>query len=206
MTEPAEDLVDRARAGDRAALDRLVEQYTPLVWHVARSHALSREQAEDVVQDTWLAFLSRLPETQSLAELAAWLTTTARREALRIVERSRMDSQERSPEHELSERDALLWRAMQQLPKRCRELITIMIGSANQSYHDVATALSMPVGSIGPTRARCLKRLRELIETMGADDDVLATEDSLVRTLRESPRILDTVPPEVVEDAVRFRE
>jgi len=92
-------------------------------------------------------------------------------------------------------------------------LLRLLTFSSNRTYHEIAAALDMPVGSIGPTRARCLTRLRQLLSVMAQDElaggsdlrDVLATENSLVRTLQQSPRIMDTVPPAVVEDAVRLR-
>jgi RNA polymerase sigma factor (sigma-70 family) len=217
MMEPAratEQLVERVRAGDTTAWDELVQEYTPLLWRVARSYPLSQEAAADAVQSTWLRLVEALTRIQAPA-LTGWLITTVRREAQRLAARSQVDAAPLPPALPADpeaivvrrERDALLWRAMQQLPRRCQILLQVMLDPGSRPYHDIATALDMPVGSIGPTRARCLQRLRVLVETMSLrDDDVLTTEDSLVQALRNIPRILDTVPPEVVEGAARARE
>jgi len=219
-----DELIARVNAGESTAWDDLVRRYTPLLWSVARSFRLSEEDANDVIQATWLRLVEDLHRSRTAA-LPAWLATTVRREALRTIRTQHreltardLDQEPSETEHDPEivvarrERDVLLWRAMQQLPMRCQTLLLLTF-SSNRTYHEIAAALDMPVGSIGPTRARCLTRLRQLLSVMAQDElaggsdlrDVLATENSLVRTLQQSPRIMDTVPPAVVEDAVRLR-
>lgn len=217
MTEPTRtgELLDRIKAGDRAAWDEIVRQYTPLLWSVARSLSLSEEEAADAVQSTWLRLIQALSTTHMPSSLPRWLVTVMHREAGRLARHSSVGAAPTMPDTPPDpeaivvrhEQEAILWRAMQQLPQRCQTLLMIMLDNERPSYYDIATALDMPAGSVGPTRGRCLQRLRILLETMGYRDEVvLASEDNLVRTLRETPRLLDTVPSEVIEGAVRARE
>jgi RNA polymerase sigma factor (sigma-70 family) len=168
-------LFERARAGDRPALDDLVRELNPLLWHVIRAQGLGAEEAADVVQTTWLELLRRLAEIHSPQALTAWLVTTAKRQAwhTRNLLRSRPaegteavaampDARPAAPDLvEASERQRVLWRHIQQLSDRCRELLRIVAFVDRPDYTVVAEALAMPRGSIGPTRGRCLAKLRE---------------------------------------------
>ena len=170
----------RARNGESAALDEIVRELNPLLWHVARSEGLTAEESADVVQTSWLELVRRLDEIRSPQALMAWLVTATRREAWRLRERSRrhvpdgaaqlesIPDPDPSPDERLltDERDRILWQHVQRLPERCRALLRIVAHVPRPDYTAVAEALGMPVGSIGPTRGRCLAKLRELL---GAD-------------------------------------
>jgi RNA polymerase sigma factor (sigma-70 family) len=168
---------ERARNGDRAALHELVRELNPLLWHVARSQGLGTEDAADVVQTTWLELLRRLDEIRSPQALTGYLVTAARREAWHVRSRSRRQVPDGAvalesavdpgpaPHERLvsDERDQALRRHLQQLPERCRELLRILAQADRPDYAVVAEAMGMPRGSIGPTRGRCLAKLRELL-------------------------------------------
>lgn len=168
-----------AAGGDRAAWNAIVDRFGRLVWATARGHRLSDADAADVVQTTWLRLVEHLDRIQEPERLGAWLATTARRESLRIIAASAKtvlsdepaelaDPRER-PEGELlrRERDALLHRAMTGISESCRTLLRVLAAEPPPSYDEVSAALDMPIGSIGPTRGRCLNRLREQLEQLG---------------------------------------
>jgi len=167
-----------ARSGDRKALDVLVAELTPLVWHVARGNGLDRTTAEDVVQTVWLALLRHIDRLDEPKALVGWLITTARREANRTRRRGatnvelpaemaeKMVGDDPLPEAQLlrDERDQQLWAAFHQLPPRCQELLRMTVLAGRAEYRAVAEELKMPHGSIGPTRGRCLSSLRKLYD------------------------------------------
>ncbi|GDY30227.1 RNA polymerase sigma factor [Gandjariella thermophila] len=171
-----------ARAGDREALDALVVELTPLVWHVARGQGLGRTEAEDVVQTVWLNLLRNLHKVSEPKALAGWLITTTRRAARRgngpTADREEpltddaaamVPTEQGLPEPEAvrNDRDRRLWSAFRQLPQRCQELLRLTVLAGRAEYRAVAEALRMPRGSIGPTRGRCLNLLRSLFATEG---------------------------------------
>jgi RNA polymerase sigma factor (sigma-70 family) len=179
------DLVARAAAGDRSAWDELVDRYGGLLWSIARAHRLSQADAADVVQITWLRLAERLGTLREPSSVRAWLATTARRESLRIVrETERVASLDDwtwsslgadptdGPEATVlrNERDRLLWQAFELLPEQSRRLLRLLVAEPS-SYREVAAALDMPIGSIGPTRARSLAELRRNLAALGADID-----------------------------------
>ena len=177
MAEVAE-LVRAAAEGDQAAWHGLVDRYNGLVWSVARAHRLSTVDASDVVQTTWLRLVEHLGRLQDPDRVGAWLATTARRECLRALRHSaRQVPTEELPEtvtdaHVVSallvqERDQALWQAFGSLSERCQTLLRILVADPPPSYEEIGVALDMPIGSIGPTRARCLERLRTLAEGEG---------------------------------------
>ena len=170
-------LLARASAGDESAWQQLVDSHTGLLWAVARSHRLDQADAADVVQTTWLRLLEHLGRIQDPNRLVGWLVTTTRRECLRVLRRSgrerlagedsTFDVADETAEPVdakliLDERNAALWTAFQQLPERCQQLLRIAVATP-QPYGEVSAAMDMPVGSIGPTRSRCLARLRALL-------------------------------------------
>ena len=175
------DLVRAAAAGDQGAWDALVDRFSGLLWAVARAHRLREADAADVVQTTWLNFVQHLGAIREPDSVAAWLATTARRECLRTIGRNRrhvLTDQETNqqpaepvptPEDDAlaSERQALLRAALAELPPRCQELLRVLTADPAPSYEAVSAALDMPVGSIGPTRARCLERLRRSARLAG---------------------------------------
>ncbi|NUT52109.1 MAG: sigma-70 family RNA polymerase sigma factor [Saccharothrix sp.] len=170
-----------ARDGDRRALDVLVADLTPLVWHVARGHGLDRSTAEDVVQTVWLALLRHLDRLVEPRALAGWLVVATRREAQRTWTPARreaalsdelaeqLESEYGLPEDAalVDDRDHRLWRAFGRLSQRCQELLRLTVLAGRAEYRAVAEALSMPRGSIGPTRGRCLTLLRTHLDAEG---------------------------------------
>ena len=169
------------RGGDSGALDDLVRVLSPVLWQVVRGTGLDRDLAEDVVQTTWLALVNGADKITSPQAVAGWLCTSARREAWRVgrqagrqrpvedeVLTARMPSQA-GPEDDvvLDDEHLRLWQALDRLPERCRRLLRIVAAEARPDYQQVAEQLQMPVGSIGPTRGRCLDKLRRELATAG---------------------------------------
>ena len=167
------DLVHAAAGGDQAAWNALVDRFSSLVWATARAHRLSRDDAADVAQTTWLRLVEHLDRIREPGRLGAWLATTARHESLRVIRRG--GREQPSDEPDLfeapadegiggllldQERDGTLWRAFAGLSERCRSLLRLLVSDEEPSYEEVGAALGMPVGAIGPTRMRCLERLR----------------------------------------------
>jgi RNA polymerase sigma factor (sigma-70 family) len=176
---------ERWTAGDAVALDELVRVMTPVLWHVVRAYRLGNEVAEDVVQTTWLALVRSRDTIHEPAAVGGWLTTTARREAWRVAratgrgipvedeELARRLPDEESPESEVVRRDGedRLWDAVERLSERCQALLRIVAFEHRPDYTTIAANLGMPVGSIGPTRGRCLQKLRALMIQNGEDHD-----------------------------------
>ena len=175
---------ERWSAGEAVALDELVRVMTPVLWHVVRAYRLTTEVAEDVVQTTWLALVKSRASIHESAAVGGWLTTTARREAWKVAkatgrgipveddELARRLPDETSAEAEVVSREGRdrLWDAVEHLSERCQALLRIVAFEHRPDYTQIAADLNMPVGSIGPTRGRCLKKLRTLIEN-GDDID-----------------------------------
>jgi RNA polymerase sigma factor (sigma-70 family) len=175
------DLVQAAAAGDRQAWDHVVDRFSGLLWSVAAGYRLSHADAADVFQTTWLKLLENLDRLRDPERVGAWLATTARHEcqrALRRNDRVLPVSDEReleprgagtpAPETTVleAERDRTLWHAFAQLSEACQRLLRIVV-VVSPPYEEVAAALDMPIGSIGPTRARCLARLRRNLAGSG---------------------------------------
>jgi RNA polymerase sigma factor (sigma-70 family) len=170
------DYLDRARGGETGALHEIVRELTPLLWHVARTQGLPSEQAADVVQSTWLELLRRLHEIRSPQALTGWLVSTTRHEAWRIQRQARRtipadleletlrdpgpDASERLI---VAERHRVLLHHFRQLSGRCQALLRVVAEVERPDYAVLAQAMAMPRGSIGPTRGRCLARLREML-------------------------------------------
>ena len=177
--ETLSELVRSAAAGDQAAWNELVRRFEGLVWATARAHRLSQADAADVAQTTWLRLVENLGRIRDAERLGGWLATTARREALRHI---RLHGRElasedadvfESPSDDMPElaliteqRDSALWVAFGKLSERCQTLLRILVSEDEPSYDEVSAALDMPVGAIGPTRMRCLEKLRSFV---GAD-------------------------------------
>ena len=177
-------LVREARRGDEAALGQIVTELSPLLWQVARAAGLSAGDAEDVLQTVWLRLVAHLDGIHDSAALTGWLVTTTRREAWRVraagrrqipADHETLDELPASgPGSEeqviVDDERRVLWAAIDRLSARCQELLRIIAFASRPDYSAVAAALGMPVGSIGPTRGRCLAKLRALLaeETGGA--------------------------------------
>ena len=171
------ELLAAARAGDSDAWDGLVERYARLVWAVARGFALSTADAADVSQTTWLRLVEHLDKLREPEHLGGWLATTARHECLRILRRNgrevvgvdadlEIEAGEPTPEAVVldTERDRILWLSLGEISQRCQVLLRALATVPPPSYQDISVALGMPVGSIGPTRARCLDHLKRRVE------------------------------------------
>ena len=169
-------LAAAAADGDQNAWDALVAQFQGLVWATIRSYRLADAEAADVAQTTWLRLVENLGGIRDPDRLGGWLATTARRECLRVLrtagrsipvdDDTAFDRANNDPAADLdadllrNERDAGLWRAFSRISDRCQRLLRILTADPPPSYEDVSETLDMPIGSIGPTRQRCLDRLR----------------------------------------------
>lgn len=162
----AGELVARAAAGDVPAWHALVERYTGLLWSIARAHGLDGPAAEDAVQATWLRLVQKIDTLWEPDSVGAWLATVCRNECrghIRIPRpRRHLDQADPSPgpEHLCLDRDRLtrVAAALNTLPDRCRTMLRLLAAAA--TYTEVSAALNLPMGSIGPTRARCIRRLK----------------------------------------------
>lgn len=169
------DLVTRARNGDNQAWDTLVGRYAPLIWSICRRHRLDDADAADVSQNVWLQLVNHLDKIHDPAALPGWLATVTRRECLHIPGPRRPlaagnvmdaetipDEQGGTAEQELlaAERHAALREALGDLPPSGQQLILLLLQAPPLSYADISARLGFPVGSIGPTRRRCLDKLR----------------------------------------------
>jgi RNA polymerase sigma factor (sigma-70 family) len=177
------ELVKAAARGDESSWAAMVDRYNGLIWAVARNHRLNSADAADVVQTTWLKLFENLGSLRDPDRVGSWLAVTARHEALRTLRRSRnqvLTAEESDLEARqvdvpgpdfgilTAERDAELRRAFGELPLRCQRLLELLLTEPRANYREIAAALDMPVGSIGPTRARCLACLRRVTNELAA--------------------------------------
>jgi RNA polymerase sigma factor (sigma-70 family) len=170
-------LVSAAQQGNEDALGEIVTEFSPMLWHIARAAGLSTGDAEDVLQTVWMRLLAHLDGIRTSAALAGWLVTTTKREAWRVHGAGRKqlptDTElftalaDPGPGSEaqviLEDQRRALWLAIGRLSQRCQELLRIIAFVPRPDYAAVAAELGMPVGSIGPTRGRCLAKLRALL-------------------------------------------
>jgi len=167
------ELVERARDGDQAAWDAIVERYAPLVWAVCRRYGLSGADAEDVGANVWLRLVEGLDTIREPAALAGWLKTTTGRECLYLLrtkkrlvpvaddERIVDDTDEPSDEWLLvQELHIALREAFRGLDEPCRQLLGRLFADAPMPYKQISVELGMAPGGIGPSRQRCLEKLR----------------------------------------------
>ena len=169
-------LVTRARNGERQAWDTLVERYAPLIWSICRRYRLEAADAEDAAQTVWLKLADQLDKIRDPAALPGWLATTTRRECSRIARATRRPrdagyalaagtipddgAQPAGQDLLAAERHATLREAFGQLPPGCQQLLALLIEDSALSYAEIGARLGVPVGSIGPSRRRCLDKLR----------------------------------------------
>lgn len=173
-TVPTADLVGRAVAGEQTAWDALVDRYGRLVLNICRSYRLGDADVHDVSQTVWLRLVEHLAHLRKPDALPGWLATTTRRHCLLLLRTT-----SRHPVHELpgddqlvdeedepdeavlrAERQAALRAAFSELPPRHQDLLRLLMADPPFPYHEISRRLGLPVGSIGPTRARCLDKLR----------------------------------------------
>lgn len=172
-------LVERARAGDQDAWQALVARHSSRAWAVARSHRLNAADAADVVQVTFMRLVTHIDTIREPSRVGAWLATTARNESLRIIRRSGRAVP--TADEELldvpdpllppvdskllgDERQRSLHAALGRLSELCQRLLRVLMAEPEPSYEEIHLVLDMPIGSIGPTRARCLARLRRQLD------------------------------------------
>ncbi len=191
--EPAEVtvLIHRAAEGDPTAWDAIVDEFAGLLWSVVRGFRLNEAQSADAVQTTWLRLVEHIADLREPEHVAGWLKTTARRVCLQVIRQRGREQlvdwdEDRAPGSGVryegpdedgpeaaamrQEQQVLVRRALAELPDRHRQLMELLVASPPISYQDISARLGMPVGSIGPTRARILARLRETLATVGLQD------------------------------------
>lgn len=168
------ELVTAAADGDSRAWDALVERFAGLVWSIARAYRLSSADAADVSQVVWLRLVENLGRIREPNSVGAWIATVTRHECLRVIRKTGREVPAEAPFFEVAatgdldldvallagERGLALARGIDRLPSRWRSLLRVLMAEPRPSYEEVAAALDIPVGSIGPTRQRCLDRLR----------------------------------------------
>jgi len=172
-------LVRRAAGGDQRAWQRLVDQYARLIWSMTRDFKLIESDAADVAQVTWMRLLEHIDRLEQPARVGSWLAATARHECLRsLAARKRLVlvqdhtalDEVAVHESELDERlladenAQAVRKALSRLPWRWQQLLELLMADPPASYAEISDQLGLPVGSIGPTRGRCLARLRVLLQ------------------------------------------
>lgn len=173
VTDDLVELVAGAREGDEGAWAALVEQFAGLVWHVIRGFRLPNAVAEDIYQTTWLRLAENLDRVRQPESVGGWLARTARNECLRAVKINGREILRDDLEINLSDhrveiekgvddeaRDKILWDAFGRLSESCQRLLRLLIADPPVPYERVGELMNMSIGSIGPTRARCLAKLR----------------------------------------------
>ncbi|HEY3006661.1 MAG TPA: sigma-70 family RNA polymerase sigma factor [Micromonosporaceae bacterium] len=180
------DIVADAVAGDQQAWDELVRRHRGRLMAIAAGFRLSGADADDAVQMTWLSLIQHVHTLRSHDRVGAWLSTTMRHSCLRILKRQRRETPFDSAESTAAdasadmaegliraERSRLLWQAVESLPARQARLVRALFADDERSYYEIASALSMPVGAIGPIRGRALRRLGQLLAESGTSPDEL---------------------------------
>ena len=170
----------RQAEGDRWAWERLVDQYARLIWAVTRDFKLLESDAGDVFQVTWLRLLEHINKLEHPDRVGSWLAATARNECLRCLAARKkvMLAQDDAvleaaagPEPEIdegllsAERSQMVREAVANLPRRWQRMLELLMADPPGSYAEISDQLGLPIGSIGPTRTRCLARLRVLLLT-----------------------------------------
>ena len=173
---PVTDMVTRARNGDKQAWSEIVERYAPLIWSICRKYQLGPADADDVAQSVWLHLVDHLDNIRDPAALPGWLATTTRRECGRLARaahgpyaaiypldgESMADEQADTAEQQVlaAERHAALRQALADLPPDGQQLIAMLTADPPVPYTEISARLGIPIGSIGPTRRRCLDKMR----------------------------------------------
>lgn len=179
----AGDLVVRAgaafqsyREGTPGAIDELVRLVSPLLWHTARQCGLTGAESEDVVQQTFMLLVRHKDSISDPLAVVRWMTVSLRRMAWREkaagAKRTGDEPTDqdlpRSPSAEhaalLTDQQRRLWALVSELPERCRRLLAVIAFAPKPDYARIATDLGIPIGSIGPTRGRCLAKLRARLD------------------------------------------
>ena len=172
-------LVRGAAGGDRRSWERLVDQFARLIWSITADFKLTESDAADVAQTTWLRLLEHINRIEYPDRVGSWLAATARNECLRsLAARKRVvlahddemltavvASEPEVDERILAdERDQVVRDALSRLPSRSQRLLELLMADPPTSYAEISDEMGLPVGSIGPTRGRCLAQLRVLLQ------------------------------------------
>jgi RNA polymerase sigma factor (sigma-70 family) len=172
-------LVRQAAAGDPVAWVAIVDRFKSLIWAVALQHGIGETDAADVAQSTWLRLLEHIGDIRDPDRIGAWLATTARRESLRVLATRRrvvlegdhnvFDGPDRllAPTDErllAQERGQHVRQALSSLPPAWQSLVKLLLSDPPMSYLQIGEELGLPLGSIGPTRGRCMSRMRASME------------------------------------------
>ena len=179
-TRPVGELVAAAGRGDNQAWGLLVRRYSPLVLSVIRAYRLNPSDVADAYQTVWLRVVEHLDRLRDPVALPMWITTTTRHECYRLLQLNRrtrpFDPLDDEPPAQLStmvddgsldenllqaERRHALREAFAQLQPRCQHLLSLLMGEPPLRYQQVSERMNIPVGSVGPTLGRCLRKLRE---------------------------------------------
>jgi len=181
-TAPTADVLEACRNGNAEAWQQLVDHYERLVYSIPLRLGLSRDDASEIFQLTFTTLLDSLDAIRDAERLGGWLATVARRHSWRLLKRAKSsvpitdDNDEVLIEAEIALRDGRdplnavelsMWldQGLSLLAERCRDLLLALYFRVDEaSYADIAVSLGIPVGSVGPTRARCLERLREILD------------------------------------------
>lgn len=194
-------LVRRAAEGDMRAWERLVDQYARLIWSITVDFKLAESDAADVAQTTWLRLLEHIHHIEYPDRVGSWLAATARNECLRSLA-ARKEAVLTDVEAEVisemaaatlevtdrilaDERDQVVRDALSRLPRRWQRLLELLMADPPTPYADISDELGLPVGSIGPTRSRCLSRLREQLLASDADAHVASHTPGNSRSSRD---------------------
>jgi RNA polymerase sigma factor (sigma-70 family) len=174
------ELIKACQRGDQTAWDQLVERYGRLVYSIPRRYRLNEADSDDVFAAVWASVFRKLDSLRDDTRLSAWLITTAHRESWRVgkkrgtyqhLNETIADVSEPSTDQaETWERQHVVREALRQLGGRCEELLTALFleqGGGEANYQIIAERLGMPVGSIGPTRARCFRKMQEILTRLG---------------------------------------
>lgn len=171
--------IRQAADGDRQAWNRLVSQYGRLIWSITVRFKLSESDAADVVQTTWMRLIEHIDRIEQPDRVGAWLAATARNECLKHVSAHKRivlvqedveleGTGHRGPEVDeallAAERAEHVRAALARLPAQWQQLLELLMADPPVSYAEISDQLGLPVGSIGPTRGRCLAKLRVLLE------------------------------------------
>jgi RNA polymerase sigma factor (sigma-70 family) len=173
-------VVRRAAGGDMCAWDRLVDQYGRLIWSIPVRFKLEESDAADVVQTTWMRFIEHIDRIEQPDRVGSWLAATARNECLRhmaarkrlvlVHEDQEFDGADHGPEVDeallAAERAQVVRDALARLPSQWQQLLELLMADPPVTYAEISDKLGLPVGSIGPTRGRCLAKLRTLLESL----------------------------------------
>jgi RNA polymerase sigma factor (sigma-70 family) len=177
------ELLKLAADGDRSAWDALVERFGQMVWSTARSFRLDDATAKDVAQTVWLKLIENVDRIKDPERLPGWLATTCRREALRAVKKSERavatdfeyDIADDSPSFEElligDEENRRVVKAFHTLDEMCQEMLRLMTAEPALTYEEISEVTGRPIGSLGPTRARCLEKLRGAISRISGGSD-----------------------------------